>query len=187
MQQQWFLGPGGQRLLGCQPWSVSRLVASGLRNMPCGKVTCLILICVALLRLVSFRLRDISYGKVTRKKKPNLIWPNRNKIFFYGEVSHGEKFVHMWEGNLPCASCAELRNNSKLWDYSNQTNHCDCVSYTFAYTIGVTIYYWALNGWTVDALVCLAMVSGSSLSLGKTPILKTVIPLQGLQWPAWKA
>jgi len=38
----------------------------------------------------------------------------------------------------------------------------------------------ALNGRTVDALICWPMVPGSSPSLGKTATLKTVIQLQGL-------
>ena len=44
-----------------------------------------------------------------------------------------------------------------------------------------------LNGRTVNTLVCWPMVPGSSPNLGKTPSLKTVIQLQGLQWPVWKA
>jgi len=41
--------------------------------------------------------------------------------------------------------------------------------------------YRALNGRTVNALGCWLMVRGSSPSLGRTPTLKTVIQLQGLQ------
>jgi len=40
----------------------------------------------------------------------------------------------------------------------------------------------ALDGRTVNALGCWPMVRGSSPSLGKTPTLKTVIQLQGLQY-----
>ena len=43
----------------------------------------------------------------------------------------------------------------------------------------------ALNSRTVNALVCWPMIPGSSPSLGKTPTLKTVIQLQGLQWPSF--
>ena len=47
--------------------------------------------------------------------------------------------------------------------------------------------HWRLNGQTVNALGCWSMVQGSSPSLGRTPTLKTVIQLQELQWPVWKA
>jgi len=39
----------------------------------------------------------------------------------------------------------------------------------------------ALNGRTVNAMICWPMVPGSSPSLSKIPTLKTVIQLQGLQ------
>ena len=39
----------------------------------------------------------------------------------------------------------------------------------------------SLNGQAVNGLGCWSMVRGSSPSLGKTPTIKTVIQLQGLQ------